>query len=497
MSQAPPTSDEVKAIISRCKGQMLSLGWGWPYFLAGAARIEFRVRPLPSGTACIEFQPIERDDWDSPAAVIWVDPSFVGPSKDKGQINDDQLRFVLAHELCHAYLWHHERRGNRDPFLWNVVGDRLINATLLEAGLKACPQGVLFPLDPAHAHLTAEELYEIECREGLGKGQQLQQGQAHGQGQQGQGQDDGGRATSVPFGQGCGPQLAPRKGKGQGQDKDQGQASQGKLQPGEGRDTGGQAQGEKQDQGQDESEGGNSEEWKVQEGAGDPWADARRSWAQSAAQARVLDRDSTQQGRGQGKGVLSRLLDVPPPKVRWEQVLRGACTRAQAGQGQDDVTYQRRNRRTGITGPIFPGPVAHRASVAVVIDTSGSVSDKALSRAIRNTCAIAQAVKARIFLVTHDDGVQWSGWLERGARPSKVQAACKGRGGTTFDAAYRVVEEESRAKFDAMVHLTDGGVGRWPDRPRNARKLVVALIGTPYKSTIPAVAQVIETEVGE
>ena len=192
---------------------------------------------------------------------------------------------------------------------------------------------------------------------------------------------------------------------------------------------------------------------------------------------------------------LSSLLDFPTAKIRWDQVLRGTLTRAVAQHGYDDTSYQRRARRTGLTGPIFPGGVCYRAKVAVVIDTSGSMSDTSLKRCIINTVAISRALRVRIYLVTHDDGVQWRGWLDQRTRPEDIAKRCVGRGGTHFAAAYQAVQ--AAGAFDACVHLTDGGVEHWPARPERSRKLIVALFGWASKRAIPAGARVIETEVDE
>src|SRR5205823_13992634 len=51
----------------------------------------------------------------------------------------DEAKFVLAHELLHAGLRHGARRRGRDPHLWNVACDYVINGWLVEMGLGAIP----------------------------------------------------------------------------------------------------------------------------------------------------------------------------------------------------------------------------------------------------------------------------------------------------------------------------------------------------------------------
>lgn len=71
---------------------------------------------------------------------------------------DEEWRFILAHEMLHAALRHGERRGGRDPYLFNVAADYVINGWLLEMGVGQMPEGLLH--DPALAGLSSEEVYD-------------------------------------------------------------------------------------------------------------------------------------------------------------------------------------------------------------------------------------------------------------------------------------------------------------------------------------------------
>ncbi|TGA96365.1 hypothetical protein [Streptomyces sp. MZ04] len=71
---------------------------------------------------------------------------------------DEEWRFILAHEMLHAALRHGDRRGTRDPYLFNVAADYVINGWLLEMGVGEMPEGLLH--DPELAGLSAEEVYD-------------------------------------------------------------------------------------------------------------------------------------------------------------------------------------------------------------------------------------------------------------------------------------------------------------------------------------------------
>jgi len=219
----------------------------------------------------------------------------------------------------------------------------------------------------------------------------------------------------------------------------------------------------------------------------------RRLWREVAAQAQLRGRDAPS-GLDAGN-ILARALEPPMPRVRWSEVLRQQFSQALSEAGKDDVSWLRRSRRS-TPEIILPGGVTYRCRAAVAIDTSGSMSDEDLARAVAETAAIVNHTHVPTFLVVHDVEVQEACWLRPGGRAavvSQVQKRLKGRGGTSFDAAYKRVEREG-GKFNVLVHLTDGCVGSWPEKPPSVRRLVVALLGYASDALVPKDARVIRVE---
>ena len=72
----------------------------------------------------------------------------------------DEWRFVLAHEYLHAGLQHHERCQGRNPYLWNVACDFVINGWLKEMQVGSMPMNGLF-YDEELRNFSAEEIYDI------------------------------------------------------------------------------------------------------------------------------------------------------------------------------------------------------------------------------------------------------------------------------------------------------------------------------------------------
>lgn len=88
---------------------------------------------------------------DVGARKIWMNPG--------AGLNSNECLFVFTHELLHAGLNHASRRRGRDPQLWNVACDFIINAWLIEMGIGSAPAiGLLH--DPKFQNWSAEEIYD-------------------------------------------------------------------------------------------------------------------------------------------------------------------------------------------------------------------------------------------------------------------------------------------------------------------------------------------------
>src|SRR4029079_10178154 len=83
---------------------------------------------------------------------IFVNPAFFGALSPAEQDS------VLLHEVLHAALLHVPRRGARDPQLWNVAADIVVNGMIAKEGYTL-PDGAL--RDPGNEHLSTEEVYDL------------------------------------------------------------------------------------------------------------------------------------------------------------------------------------------------------------------------------------------------------------------------------------------------------------------------------------------------
>lgn len=75
-------------------------------------------------------------------------------------LSTEEWKFVLAHEYLHAGLCHHQRCQGRNPYLWNVACDYVINDWLHEMHIGSMPEeGLLY--DETLHNLSAEAIYDI------------------------------------------------------------------------------------------------------------------------------------------------------------------------------------------------------------------------------------------------------------------------------------------------------------------------------------------------
>lgn len=82
---------------------------------------------------------------------------YVNPASD---FSLEEWKFVLAHEYLHAGLQHSKRCLGRDPYLWNVACDFVINSWLLEMQIGKMPaNGLLY--DETLAGFSAETIYDM------------------------------------------------------------------------------------------------------------------------------------------------------------------------------------------------------------------------------------------------------------------------------------------------------------------------------------------------
>jgi len=181
------------------------------------------------------------------------------------------------------------------------------------------------------------------------------------------------------------------------------------------------------------------------------------------------------------------------PQVRWQTVLRAAMGKSLRGvTGRRHPSWQRPDRRADAR-PEFPlpGTVRLEPAVAVVIDTSASMSQRLLDAAITELNALLRRTGAR--------GADAVVCDNQAAVPQRVrhvgQVCLRGGGGTDLRIGIGVAAELRPARA-VIVVLTDGGTP-WPAAAPPGTSLIAVIIGRDVEGpTGPGITSVLVDEPG-
>jgi len=169
---------------------------------------------------------------------------------------------------------------------------------------------------------------------------------------------------------------------------------------------------------------------------------------------------AAQQAMQAGKlsGPLRRIIDhLLQPQLPWRMIL----ARYLNATARDDYSYSRPSRREG--DYIMPSLKSHELDVVVVIDTSGSVSDKEMKEFVSEVNALKGQIRARITLLACDSDLAGDGpWRFEPWEEFDLPRAFAGGGTTDFRPVFDWVNRENK-RPDALVYFTDG-VGKFPER---------------------------------
>jgi predicted metal-dependent peptidase len=190
-----------------------------------------------------------------------------------------------------------------------------------------------------------------------------------------------------------------------------------------------------------------------------------------------IQRQHAQQPGTVPGGWLRWAESVLPARTDWRRILAAELRGAVAAvAGNVDYTYRRISRRTDALASeprvVLPSLRRPMPTVAVVCDTSGSMSDDLLVRALAEVEALLARTGLRstgITVLAVDTDVHATTRVHRAAH---VQLA--GGGGTDM-AAGILAAAALRPRPDIIVVLTDGWTP-WPEAPPRGIRVVVGLL---------------------
>jgi predicted metal-dependent peptidase len=349
------------------------------------------------------------DTFGTDGRRLLFDPGFLK------ELDDDELNFVNLHETEHVARLHSWRRFDRDWDTWNRACDYLINWWLKKAGYKMPKDGLC---DARFADMCEEQIYAILWTE-----------------------------------QGSKPKDQP------GQQP--GQPGQPGNQPGQSGQQPGQKPGNKQGQGKGKAQPGALPKWGHVHDC--PGTESEKEAAKQESIVNVLRAAKIAKQQGKLPGHFSNLVEeILHPKVSWQEHLRNYLSAI----AQDDYSWLRPNMRYIASGFYIPSLRNERCgTIAVVIDTSGSIGSEEFAQFMGELREIISAMKPETLIVCQCDAeIPEGGWrVFTDGEELPQDFAMVGGGGTSFLPPFKRIEEED-IRPDVLVYLTDG----YGDFPKHA-----------------------------
>jgi len=316
-----------------------------------------------------------------------------------------QTQFVLAHEALHCALSHFSRRYHRVKFRWDIACDFAVNPLLMHDDLTPPPNALYLE---EYEDMTAEEIYPFieEHDDSELLDQHLYDSES-----------DGEQENNSQGGKGGGSS-----------DKELDE------------DEAGGANGAKAPPPLSVEE---QQQLEVQ------WRQRMASAAQQALQA------------GKLSGAMARMVDhMLQPQLPWRMLL----ARYMTATARDDYNYSRPSRREGEA--IFPSLRSAEIEVVVVLDTSGSISDREIGEFLSEVNAIKAQARATITLHACDAALSEKGpWSFPPWEECLLPQELEGGGGSDFRPVFEWLEREGR-RPDLLVYFTDA-LGEFPEQEPN------------------------------
>jgi predicted metal-dependent peptidase len=338
------------------------------------------------------------------ARSIFYNPAYIDG------LDLEQTKFILAHGALHAALTHFNRRGHRDQCRWDIATDYAINPLLVSDGLKPPPGALLME---SFEGMTAEEIYPY-IKE---------------------------NSDEEPLDQHVYDQKPPDSPP---PPRDSARGESGGAPPPK-QDTSGNGQHDADPQG-----GGATRppplSQSERESLAVQWQQRLAGAAQQALQA------------GKLKGSMARLVDhLLQPQLPWRMLL----ARYMTAISRDDYSYMRPNRREGAA--ILPSLRSQHIDIAIVLDTSGSITDDEMDEFLSEVNAIKGQLGARITLHACDEALAEDGpWIYEPWEALRLPETLPGGGGTRFTPAIDWAARADRP-YDLLLYFTDAD-GEFPER---------------------------------
>lgn len=418
------------------------------------------------------------------ATSLYYNPVYYG----RPDVTVKETKRTWKHEVLHCVLGHMSRRGNRDPFLWNVACDHVVNIISKKSGEEIPPDR---HCDMRFDGMPAEKIYRVLDEER----QQQKQQQPEPEDQDDDDQEDGDDQE---------PQASDDQDEGEEDAQDDGQPGDGADGPSTDEGSGGPGgaggadgtdEGDAQGQGAGVPDGAPNAEPVF---GNDPGGDGEILDAAPSNEKAALDKAADdwkvftqqavniakRQGEGRLPGFATQIVEaMNDPDTDWRDVTRRFIDPQSMTK---DYSWSQPNRRMMGMGYFVPGLISDGAHHgAIIVDSSYSVDDNLLQRFGTNVqAALDDGTVDQITLVFCDTRVTRTETYNKGDR---IDFTVPGRGGTRFSPAFEWLNENC-PDIAFAIYFTDLECTDYGDEP--AYPVLWAGYGNPmnldrYKALVP------------
>ena len=134
------------------------------------ARIGLLLRHPFFGNMATRLRIVAADEWLGTAAVdgrnLYYNTQFFNA------MNNKEIEFVVAHEILHMVFDHIGRREDRNPMIYNISADYIVNNTLVRDRIGTIPSIVQCYQDFKYEGWTSEEVYDDVYEEAKKNGEE-------------------------------------------------------------------------------------------------------------------------------------------------------------------------------------------------------------------------------------------------------------------------------------------------------------------------------------
>lgn len=189
-----------------------------------------------------------------------------------------------------------------------------------------------------------------------------------------------------------------------------------------------------------------------QEGDQSGSEDGKGNSAKDQAEWEATIMQAAEFAKAQGKlphNIESIIARIRNPLIDWRKQIRYYMSIA----ARDDFSWQRLNKKYLSQGISIPGLYSERAQIVCGVDTSGSVPDTDIAKALGETYGIAKSLGLGFHVLTCDAEIQDDFVIKSLADIDRIKV--RGRGGTSFIPVFDHIRKLKGVKPKLLIYFTD------------------------------------------